>query len=219
MVLHFYSTFPVYYRSKCFTILATFTHSHIHGHTDGGGCHARRQLGSVDCWRTLDMQLGGAKIQTSDRSITRWPALPPEIQPTLWWRWFEPISIPKSSSGGIVSWSGPNFRGTNHQGPANTSPFTRIDHSHRAPVDRQFGVSPMPMDPSEAAMWCCTIRIFQRYIRFYYTACEHVRAICSNIRLCSNIIGTVNCTHIVRRAPQGESESILFHQCSNYLWY
>ena len=67
-------------RSKRF---ATFTHSHTHSYTDGGGCHARRQLliRSNLGLSIFDTQLEGAGIGAIDLPITRRPALPPELHP------------------------------------------------------------------------------------------------------------------------------------------
>ena len=70
--------------SKCFTTLATFSHSHI----DGGGCHARQPTAHREQFGVQYLAqghfhalLGGAGIRTSDLQITGRPAVPPELQP------------------------------------------------------------------------------------------------------------------------------------------
>ena len=75
--------------SKCFTVLATFSHSHTYSYTNGRGCHARCQLHirsnlgfSIllkDTSTCSSAQPEGAEIRTSNILITRQPALPPVI--------------------------------------------------------------------------------------------------------------------------------------------
>ena len=50
-------------------------------HTDDRCCHARCQLLVRSSLGFSILQLGGARIRTSDLPITRRPALPPELQP------------------------------------------------------------------------------------------------------------------------------------------
>ena len=74
--------FPFTAHSKGFTTPATFTHSY----TDGGCCHARRQLlirsnlgFSILLKDTSACRWGENGIRTRDRPITRRPALPAEL--------------------------------------------------------------------------------------------------------------------------------------------
>ena len=61
---------------KCFTIHATFTHSHTHSYTGGRGGHARWQLLIRS---NLGYAAGGGRVNPNPNP--RQPALPTEPQP------------------------------------------------------------------------------------------------------------------------------------------